>query len=142
MTETTLYVSLFDSLTLRNLPDGCFERRTLSPMEALHYIDVARSNGRLLGVSRDDLEIDERAMSHTRELLSALNTLPSPIHLHVSDFVEGGSNYFRPLDSAVVTRDASLLSITCAYEWVRPGVAPGAFCIAAGSLSFALFETA
>jgi hypothetical protein len=117
-----LFLSFWD-LCLDNLPQGRFERRVIAPVDAGAMIRTARTDNKLLCVSKDDLLAPCRATEQRRheELCSLLHAkyncplrfadFPSTLDDDRSDVVS-----ITPLQLAELEPGDSLLIVTCNYR--------------------------
>lgn len=138
-----LFLSFWD-LCLDNLPQGRFERRVISAVDAGAMIREHRAGNTLLCVSKDDLLAPYRTRERRRheELCSVLRANYNH-SLRFEDFLSGTDIVsITPLQLAVLTPGDNLLIVTCAYrvaDNARSGSDPqDRFVLAEDSLAFNL----
>lgn len=116
-----LFLSFWD-LCLDNLPEGRFERRTLSAADARAMIRTPRENNTLRCVSDDDLIAPYRqTQRRNHEALCAVLHKTFDIPLCLEDFLsslsehEGAIQTVTPPQLARLTPGDCLRVVTCAY---------------------------
>jgi hypothetical protein len=146
MDNRHLFVS-FWKICLDNLPEGGFARRHVSAADAKSYIEEARRNDRLLGVSDADLfaPYRERELDKHNELCDLLET-HFDISLAPSDFAtkpsDDGVFTINPLRGIQVTRGNRLLIVTCNFTLDdKKPAKPLAFVMAPSTVEFHLIES-
>lgn len=117
-----LFLSFWD-LCLDNLPQGRFERRAITAVDAGAMIRAARAGNKLLCVSKDDLLAPYRARERRRhaELCSVLHAnynCPLRFDDFLSTFDDDRSDVvsITPLQLAELEPGDSLLIVTCNYR--------------------------
>lgn len=113
----------FGDLCLDNLPQGRFERRVIAPVNAGAMIRAARTDNKVLCVSKDDLLAPYRATERRRheELCSVLHAnynCPLRFDNFLSTFDDDRSDVvsITPLQLAELEPGDGLLIVTCDYR--------------------------
>ena len=114
----------FWNLCLDNLPQGHFERRTITAEEVRRMIDVGREHQTLLCVSNDDLlaPYKQKQCQKQQDLCAVLNQ-HHHIALHIAEFLTKTADQDRslvtikPLQLAKLYPGDSMLVVTCGYEF-------------------------
>lgn len=113
-----LFISFWD-LCLQNLPAGSFKHRVLPTETAKAMIAQAQTEGKLQGVSADDLiaPYHQREMRKHEELCQALCEHIG-IQLSLEDFTLNGEDCVSiyPLDLVEVRADQPLIVVSCCYS--------------------------
>jgi hypothetical protein len=136
-----LCVTFWD-ISLANLPDGRFVRRSIATDEARERAANARAANSLLAAAAPDLlaPYHNREKAQFEALCEALG--PLGIEMSLPDFFSEGEDGFcsiRPLDLFVVRPGGALLVVTCDYA-LAPGSSALTLAIAPTSIRFHLFE--
>jgi hypothetical protein len=144
-----LFVSFWD-VCLENLPDGRFEKRTISAEAATNMIRAAASAGSVVWVSGEDLlaPYHQKAYRRHEELCEVLRSEHGwPVRLE--DFLSFADDEPRlatvkPLVLAEVGSNARLLIVGCYYKFVERTDSKNdpetLFAIARNTLAFHLIE--
>ncbi len=145
-----LILSFWD-VCLDNLPQGSFERGTVTATETRAMIQAARADAALLCVSNDDLLAPYRERQRRRQAeLCAVLQNAYDIPLRFEDFMssftdQGGTRQsVTPLQLACLQPGEQMLVVTCDYVFAQ-GNATGdleeRFAIAEDSVCFNLITT-
>jgi hypothetical protein len=143
---TSRLILSFWDLCLDNLPQGCFERRTIPAAEARAMIRTARADNVLLCVSEDDLLAPYKQGPRRRHAaLCAVLQNAYDISLRFEDFLssfadqDGAVQSVTPLQVVSLQPGERMLVVTCSYAFAKAdgtGDPDERFAIAEDSVGF------